>query len=125
MLCDGQNVEGQARAAITPALRQQWWQRRQGDICDDHSVAMATMPKRRLQQGQRNNHNDASATAAMMATVTGQHQQWQRNACFNASGMLAMMPAAFAKEGNFAQRLRHNGFFDEVQNIHDVNILMK
>jgi hypothetical protein len=64
---------------------------------------MTTMPKRHWQWGQRNNHNDASSTAATMTTVTGQGRQRQRNACINTSGMLVMMPAAFAKKGNFAQ----------------------
>ncbi len=81
---------------------------------------MMTMPKRRWQQQQPDDYNDASATMAMMAMAPGQRLQGQHNACINASGMLAMMPAAtlprkailhddfttignFAKDGSFAE----------------------
>jgi hypothetical protein len=83
------------------------------------------MPKRRWQWRQRDDHNDASAVTATMATAPKQRPRWgQCNACIKASGMLAMTPVAtsprkaslhdnfttmgdlakggsFAKEGNF------------------------
>jgi hypothetical protein len=100
--------------------QQRQWQRRQGDVCKDTSVAMATMPKRRWQRRQPDNHDDASATTATMAVAPGQCPRGQCNTCINANGMLAMTPAAtlprkaithnnfatlgdFAKDGSFAE----------------------
>ncbi len=108
------DVQKDASTAMTPAPQQQQWQRRQGNVREDASIAMATMPKQRWQWRQPDNHNDASTTTATIPMAPGQHPQGQRNACINASGMLAMMPAAtlprkaishndFATMGNFAK----------------------
>jgi hypothetical protein len=115
------NVHNNASAAMMPLPQQQQWQWRQSNVCKDPSVAMATMPKRRGQRQQPDDHDDASARTAMMATAPGQRPQGQCNACINTSGMLAMTPVAtlprkaishnnFAILGNFA---KDNSFAEE------------
>jgi hypothetical protein len=74
-LCVGPNIEGQATALMMPAPQQQQWQLRQGNICNDASIAMATMPKRRWQWRQCNDHDDASSTTATMATAPAPRPQ--------------------------------------------------
>jgi hypothetical protein len=60
---------------MIPAPQRQQWQRRQGNVRNDTSVAMAMMPKRRWQRCQHDDHNDASAATATMAMVPKQHPQ--------------------------------------------------
>jgi hypothetical protein len=78
-----------ASAVMMPALQQQQWQWRQGNVRDDASAVMTTMPKR----CQGDVWDDATATMAMMPkrrqgdgrndasaamTPAPQQQQWQQ-----------------------------------------------
>ncbi len=62
------DVHNDASIAMMPALQLQQWQRCQGNVRNDTSVAMVMMPKRRWQRCQRDDHNYASAATATMAT---------------------------------------------------------
>jgi hypothetical protein len=64
-----------ASATMMPVPQRQQWQWRHGNVRNDTSVAMATMPKRRWQWRQCDNDNDISAATATMAMAQKQCPQ--------------------------------------------------